>query len=79
MKHVIFCIAVDIATTAGIVAICWMVWRGCTAWVIPVALLMALHVVIPGKESVECPHCGKAIEIDGLKHGGKTYPVENAK
>lgn len=76
MKHVLFCALVDLASTVGIVGVCWMVWKGCTAWVIPVALLMALHIVIPGRETTTCPHCGKTIEIEGLKHGGHTYPVE---
>jgi len=63
MMPYIFCLAVNLASFACIVWLGWLVWRGASAWLIAVMAIMAIFIIIPGKDIFTCPKCGQVGEI----------------
>lgn len=66
----LFCLLVDIASTLCCAWLGWLVYCGATKWFIPVMLLLALTIIIPGRDIFKCPQCGWVDEVKVYKAKG---------
>lgn len=67
LLSVVFCLLLNALILACIAVLGWMVWKGANGFLIFAMLLLALCMVIPGKDIFMCPKCGHVDEVESFK------------
>lgn len=65
----LFCLVVDLAAIACVGWIGWLVWHGASAWLVLVMLMLAISLILPGRDVFTCPKCGHVGEVKVFKSG----------
>lgn len=65
----LFCLVVDLAAIACVGWIGWLVWHGASAWLVLVMLMLAISLILPGRDVFTCPHFGHVDEVKVFKSG----------
>ena len=74
----VFCLIVDIASTACCAWLGWLVYCGATKWLILIMAFLALSITIPSRDIFKCPNCGWVDEVKVYKNFG-TIGVQKDK
>lgn len=65
----LFCLVIDLAAIACVGWIGWLVWHGASVWLVLAMPLLALSLMLPGRDVFTCPKCGHAGEVKVFKAG----------
>lgn len=65
----LFCLVVDLAALSCVGWIGWLVWCGASTWLVLVMLMLAISLMLPGRDIFICPKCGHVGKVKVFKAG----------
>ena len=69
MNAYLFCLMLNSAAIFGMCLMGWLVWQGASAWLVLVMLMLAISLILPGRDVFTCPKCGHVGEVKVFKSG----------